>query len=478
MKLNHILLWASVLLLVAFITAGNATNIAASESNKPLSPAQRPNLVLIVADDLGYGDLSCFGATHVETPNVDTLATEGRMLTQFYAGSAVCSPSRASILTGRCPLRFDIRSHFKDLDEHLPRGVTTLPRLLSQGGYATAHIGKWHLGGVRREYIQARVEGKPNPIPGPHEHGFEHYLTPMPGPERLALVPKGRLHWEGARYLVRNDKPVSLEGYTADVYTKEAMDMIQRYHNEGRPFYVNLWFKIPHGPYEPAPEPHLSKYKARGATGTGLCYLSMVSKFDACVGQVVSKLKQLGIFDNTLLIVTSDNGPALHGSAAPFTGCKGILYEGGIRVPAIAVWPGHIPAGYVSDDLCGTIDLLPTFCEAADVPLPKDLKIDGKSLLPNLVDGKRIDRDTNFWQMDQYGPFQRQTVKIVPATEVARQGKWKLLGLHGKPVALFDLDSDPRETTNLLDKHPEIEKQLVTELKSWLAEPRRSWRQK
>ena len=204
----------------------------------------------------------------------------------------------------------------------------------------------------------------------------------------------------------------------------------------------------------------------------------MVSKFDACVGQVVSKLKQLGIFDNTLLIVTSDNGPAAHGSAAPFTGCKGILYEGGIRVPAIAVWPGHIPAGYVSDDLCGTIDLLPTFCEAAGVPLPKDLKIDGKSVLPNLVDGKRTDRETNFWQMDQYGPFQRQTVKIVPATEVARQGKWKLLGLHGKPVALFDLDSDPRETTNLLGKHPEIEKQLVTKLKTWLAEPRQSWRQK
>ena len=237
MKTTNKLHLSTALFLIVIPSVSSAASLAAADQKQPLpSNAKRPNIVLIVADDLGYGDLSCFGAKHVETPNVDSLATEGRILTQFYAGSAVCSPSRASILTGRCPLRFDIRSHFKDLDEHLPRGVVTLPGLLGQKGYATAHVGKWHLGGMRREYIEQRVAGNPDAIPGPHEHGFEHYLTPTPCPERLTLSSKGRLHWEGARYLARNDKPVSIEGYAADVYTKEALDMIERYNNEGRSF--------------------------------------------------------------------------------------------------------------------------------------------------------------------------------------------------------------------------------------------------
>ncbi len=435
---------------------------------------RRPNIIFIMADDLGYADLSCFGSKTVRTPHLDALAADGKRFTQFYAASAVCSPTRASVLTGRYPLRFDVRKHFTDHEEHLPRGTVALPKLLKQAGYATAHVGKWHLGGLNQKHIDDRAHS----IPGPCEQGFEHYLTQLEDPPiRRPLGKNRRLYRDGGKHLVRNDRNAPpTDKHWTDVGGDEAIALVERYHRQRRPFFINLWFTVPHTPYEPAPEPHLGRYKG-AARGDQLLFRSMVSHMDAKIGQLVDRLKALGIYQDTLIIFTSDNGPAWEGNPGPWKGGKTDLHEGGIRVPMIAVWPGRIPAGTTSGTLAHTNDVLPTCCAAAGVPLPKDLKIDGTSLLAHLTRGEPVrNRGTVFWQLDLYPRIQRRMPKPEPyATEIARRGNWKLLAKGGKPVELFDLTADPGETTSVLAQHPKLAAELAGELQAWLAEPRRGW---
>lgn len=442
----------------------------------PAAAVDRPNIILILADDLGYADLGCFGGTAVETPHLDSLAEEGMRWTQFYSASAVCTPTRASLLTGRYPLRFDIRKHFIDREEHLPRGPVTLPKLLREARYATAHIGKWHLGGLNQKHLDDRA----NSIPGPHEQGFEHYLTQLEDPAiRRDLGRTRRLYRDGGQHLVRNDEnaPVDDRHWT-DIVGAEAIDRVERYHKAGRPFFINLWFTVPHTPYEPAPEPHLSRYE-EGAEGDQLRFRSMVSHMDAKVGELLAKLDELGIAENTLVLFTSDNGPAWEGHPGPWKGGKTDLHEGGIRVPMIARWPGQIPPDTRTDALGHTNDMLPTFCAAAGIEGPPDLNLDGINLLPQLTKGAPPpDRGTVFWQMDLYKGFQRHAPKPEPyATEIARDGRWKLLAKGGEPVELIDLAADPGETKNLLAEKPAVVQRLTAELRAWLAEPRRSWKE-
>ena len=233
---------------------------------------------------------------------------------------------------------------------------------------------------------------------------------------------------------------------------------------------------MPHTPYEPAPEPHLGRYKA-AARGDQLLFRSMVSHMDAKIGQLVDRLKTLGIYQDTLIVFTSDNGPAWEGNPGPWKGGKTDLHEGGIRVPMIAVWPGHIPPGTTSGTLAHTNDVLPTCCAAAGVRLPKDLKVDGVDLLAHLTRGEPVrNRGTVFWQLDLYPWIQRRMAKPKPyATEIARRGRWKLLAKEGKPVELFDLTADPGETQSVLAQHPKLAAELAAELQAWLAEPRRGW---
>ena len=440
---------------------------------KNVHTSSRPNLIILLCDDLGYGDLSCFGATHVETPNVDRLASDGMKFTQFYSASAVCSPTRASILTGRYPLRFDIRKHFEDREEHLPRGTVTLPKLLKEADYKTIHIGKWHLGGLNQKHIDDRSHS----IPGPLEHGFYYYLCSLEDPAvRANLVATKRLYRDGCKTMVRNDRNVPpVDRNWEDYKVDEAINMIEKCHKDNERFFLNLWFDAPHAPYEPAPEPHLSKYKGR-AEGDALFYSSMISHMDENVGRLVNKLKELNIYDNTFILFTSDNGPAWQGSPGPWKGGKTDLHEGGIRVPMCAVWPGHIKAGTQSNELAHTNDILPTFCAAAKVKLPSKPEFDGINLLPYLTGKESIKhRGIVFWQMDFYKGFQRFNPKPQPyATEVARKENWKLLAKDGEAVALYDLGSDPGETTDRLAQYPKIAKQLESELKKWLAAPRQS----
>lgn len=439
---------------------------------------EKPNIILLLADDLGYGDLSCFGSPAVKTPHLDRLAKEGMKCTRFYAGSAVCSPTRASVLTGRYPLRFNITRHFNDRTLWLPESATTVAELLKGAGYNTAHVGKWHLGGLHVDAQGKRLNNQP----GPRQHGFDFYQTQIEQqPLRGRMGRERTLFRQGGTVLLRNDQRISEDDpyhskHLTDANGDYAIELIEELSADKKPFFINLWWLVPHKPYEPAPEPHWSDTKANGISDDQHRFRSMVQHMDAKVGQILNKLDELGIADNTLVLFTSDNGAAYEGFIHDLKGGKTDLHDGGIRVPMVVRWPAAIPAGQTSDAFGHTNDLLPTFCEAAGVELPSELPIDGLSLLPHMK-GKRPPsakaRRTVFWQLNLYKNLQRHYPKPKPyATEVAMRGKWKLLALGGKPVELFDMESDPNEQRNVIADHPDLVASLTAQLNEWLNAPR------
>ena len=459
-------------LLALLVVAGSIAEPARASSPDD----DRPNFVLLLADDMGYADPACFGGKAVPTPNLDRLAQSGIKLTQFYAGSAVCTPTRASVLTGRYPLRFDVRRHFPDDESHLPAAAVTLPELLQAAGYATGHVGKWHLGGLHQKHIRDRAQS----IPGPHQHGFDHYLCQNEEqPLRGRMGRERTLYREGGTCLIRDEKNVApgdpyYHRHFTDINGDEAVRLVERFAAGGKPFFVNVWWLVPHKPYEPAPEPFWSQTAAEGISDDQHRFRSMVAHMDHKIGRIVAKLEELGVRDNTLILFTSDNGGAYEADVGPFKGGKTDLHEGGIRVPMIASWPDRIPPGTTSNVLGHTNDILPTFCAAAGVEVPADARVDGINLLPILTgEGTTMARGTVFWQLDLYRHLQRHYPKPKPfATEVARRGRWKLLALGGKPVELFDLECDPTETTNLLGNQPEVAGELAAELRRFFAAPR------
>jgi N-acetylgalactosamine-6-sulfatase len=439
----------------------------------------RPNIVLLMCDDMGWQDPSCFGNDRVRTPHVDRLAAGGMRLTQYYAASAVCTPTRASVLTGRYPLRFDIDGHFSDRGEFLPR-CPTLPGLLKQAGYATGHVGKWHLGGVRLKDTQMRDR-----VPGPHEHGFDEYLTQIEQqPLRGTMGQQRMLYRKGGTCLLRNEQQVGPGDayygmYWTDVIGTHTSKLMRRFHGQGKPFFLNVWWLTPHTPYEPAPEPHWSQTAGEGISEDQHRFRSMVARMDYQVGNILRTLDELGIADNTLVLFASDNGGAYEANIGPLKGGKTDLHEGGIRVPFIARWPGCIKPGTVSGQLGHSNDLLPTCCAAAGASLPTGTRFDGVNLLPHLTGRQdRVDRETLFWQIRLYKHLQRHYPKPRPyATEIVRRGRWKLLALKGEPVELFDVETDFLEQKNLLEEKPEVVQALRRALMAWLAEPRQRFGQ-
>ena len=459
----------SKVILTCFLAVG------ATAAEKPATAA-KPNIILILADDMGYEDPACFGGKAVATPNLDSLARSGMRMTRFYAASAVCTPTRASIMAGRYPLRFDIRSIFPDNESHLPRGVVTLPKLLCDAGYATAHVGKWHLGGLHVAHAKDRA----NSIPGPHEQGFEHYLCQIEEPPlRPQLIKARRLYRDGGTCLLRDDVQVLPEDpyyhqHFTDIVGDEAIRLVEEFHKEKRPFFLNIWHMVPHMPYEPGSEPHFKQTATPGIADDQHCFRSMVAHMDAKIGALLAKLDQLGIRDNTLILFTSDNGGAYEADNGPLKGGKTDLHEGGIREPLIVSWPGKVPAGRTSAAMAGSVDILPTFCAAAGVAVPAAAKLDGINLLPHLIEGRDIsNRGPMFWQLDLMSKMQRHEPKPQPyATEVVMEGRWKLLARDGQPVELFDLESDIGEKNNLLEKHPETVKKMADQIRGFLSSPR------
>ncbi len=442
------------------------------------APDDRPNIVVILADDMGWADPSSFGGQAVQTPHIDRLAEGGVRFTRFYAASAVCTPTRASILTGRYPLRFGITAHFPDDESHLPRGTVTLPKLLQGAGYATAHVGKWHLGGLHLKHAADRAHS----IPGPREHGFDHYQTQIEEqPLRGEMGNARTLYRKGGTCLLRDEMPVGpddpyYEKHFTDANGDFALEMIERLHGEGKPFFLNVWWLVPHTPYEPAPEPHWSATAAPGISDDQHRFRSMVAHMDARVGAIVAKLEALGIRDRTLILFTSDNGGAYEADLGGLKGGKTDLHEGGIRVPMILNWPGHVPSGTQTAAVGHTNDILPTLCAAVGVAVPREAQVDGIDLLPHVVDGAPLgeaERGTLFWQIRLNEHLQRHYPKPKPyGTEAVRRGNWKLLAREGRPTELFDVEADPFEEDNHLGRHPELEASLTAALRAWLAEPR------
>lgn len=467
--------------------AASAALPALAAPQLPEGTARRPNVILLLADDMGCQDPACFGGTAVRTPHLDALAASGALFRNFYSASAVCTPSRAAILTGRYPLRFDIRQHFPDDESHLPASAATIAKQLKAAGYATGHVGKWHLGGLHVEHAANRAAS----IPGPAQHGFDDYLCQIEQNEPRARMGRDRILFrQGGTCLLRNDQRVGPEDplypkHLTEIIGDESLRLLDKYHRQQQPFFLNVWFLAPHTPYEPAPEPHWSRYKDDPVSEDQRCFRSMVSCLDAQVGRIVARLDALGIRDNTLILFTSDNGGAWEANIGPYKGGKTDLHEGGIRVPAIASWPGRIAPNQDLDGFAHHTDLLPTICAAAGAPAPPPEHLDGHSLLPWLTGAAPPpDRGTVFWQMDLYRNLQRHTPKPAPfVTEVARRGPWKLTARDGVPQELFNLQADPLETRNLLAAadpnansaiapNPAIATELLQDLRRFLAAPR------
>jgi len=409
--------------------------------------ARKPNIVFIMADDLGYADLSCYGRQDYRTPAVDRLAREGVRLTQAYANSPVCSATRIALMTGRYQyrLRAGLEEPLTPASSYgLPPEQPTLPSLLRNTGYHTSLIGKWHMGAL--------------PDYGPLKSGYDEFWGIRGG--GVDYFSHAAL---GQADLWDNDRPVAEVGYLTDLIGQRALDMIERRSAEKDPFFLSLHFTAPHwpweGPEDAAVSERLSKDKTLSALahfdgGDMATYAAMVVRMDYQIGRILDLLDRKGIADNTIVIFTSDNGGERFSNVWPFTGRKGELLEGGIRIPAVVRWPGKIPAGSVSEQVTISMDWLPTLLGAAGVNLPMDALSDGINIMPSLS-GKSgaVDR-TLYWR---YLNFDQQA---------CRMGNWKYLKILNEEF-LFDVVADPLERANLKARYPAIFAQLTASYHSW-----------
>lgn len=414
---------------------------------------RRPNVIVILADDLGYGDLSSFGAPDLRTPNIDALVAAGIRLDNFYANSPVCSPTRASLLTGRYPDMVGvpgvIRTHQTDNWGRLSQQVTLLPQLLRHANYHTALVGKWHLG------LQAPDT--------PNERGF-NYFRGFLG-DMMDDYYTHRRH--DINYMRRDQKTIEPEGHATDLFTDWAIEYLRerRRTDPDQPFFLYLAYNAPHVPLHP-PADWLAKVKRReqGISEQRAKLVALIEHMDAGVGRVMAALRANEQDDQTLVIFTSDNGGQVNvgGRVGPFRGAKQNLYEGGLRVPFAAAWPGRIAAGSRSDRVALTMDLFPTVIEAADMKL-NNYAVDGASLLP-ILRGRNtpaFERDL-FWVRREGGPpYFGQDYYAV------RRGPWKLL--HNgpfEPLQLFNLETDPGEKTDVSQSNHEIYEALIKAMQS------------
>ena len=427
-----------IVLAAGWLSVGVATSAAA--------PARPPNIVIVLADDLGYGDLSCYGAPSLRTPHLDRLASEGLRFTSFYAPAEKCTPSRAGLLTGRYAIRSGM-SHvlYQASPGGLPSSEITIATALKRRGYATAHIGKWHLGVV--------------PGTRPNDHGFDlslgvPYSNDMDPSEKIAgtkayASPDPPL--DGWLFpLLRNgqvvEQPVDQRTLTRR-YTEEAVDFIEK--NKSESFFLYFAHTFPHVPL-------FASEKFRGRSPRGL-YGDTVEEMDWSVGQIVAALRQAGVAENTLVVFTSDNGPSLimglqGGSAGPLRGGKGTTWEGGLRVPAIAWWPGRI-APAVTGSPANALDLYSTCLTLAGAEVPSDRVVDGIDLSPLLFAQKPLPERPYFY-------YSRERLNA------CRLGRYKL-HLHVQPQSdmpdappLYDLEQDPGESFNIAAEHPAIVQEI------------------
>ncbi|MBM3241607.1 N-acetylgalactosamine 6-sulfate sulfatase [Candidatus Poribacteria bacterium] len=410
------------------------------ELSKEPEPEERPNIIFILADDLGYGDLSSYGAKDLHTPNLDSLVASGIRFDNFYANCPVCSPTRASILTGQYPDMVGvpgvIRTHPYANFGYLASHAVMLPEVLKRAGYDTAIIGKWHLG----------LES-PNT---PNERGFDHFHGFLG--DMMDDYYSHRRH--DINYMRLNDKEIDPEGHATGLFTEWSLDYIKSRGKFKQPFFLYLAYNAPHTPIQP-PEEWLDRVREReqGIDENRAKLVALIEHFDDGIGKVLKALSESGLTDNTLIIFTSDNGGQLNVGASngALRGGKGEMWEGGIREPMFAVWPGRVKPGSCSSSVVLTMDLFPTMCEAAGADFSHE--IDGRSILPTVFGEPTTEEDERFlfWVRREGGPhYGGQSFYAV------RYGNWKLLqNIPFEPLKLYNLQNDPQEENPLDDKQEE-----------------------
>lgn len=411
-----------------------------SGTQQPAAPAAPgPNIVFIFTDDLGYGDLGCFGATDIATPHIDQMAASGIRFTEFYSASPVCSPSRAGLLTGRMPQRMGINSVFfpESFTGMAPEEIT-LAEKLKEAGYHTGIVGKWHLGHMR-QFL-------------PLQQGFDEYYG----------IPYSN-DMESVVYMKDNDVDSFRvnQRYTTQVYTKKAVDFIDRH--KGSPFFLYVAHNMPHVPIYASP-------KFEGTSQRGL-YGDVIQEIDWSVGQILDKLEAEGLLENTLVVFSSDNGPWLvmedhGGSAGPLREGKQYTFEGGVRVPTLAMWQGTIPAGQVYENMATQMDWFPTFLQLNGLALPDDRPIDGKDLSQVLMGtGERAGDTFIYYYLANLRCYRKGDFKAkVPFPGFKGSPVMKAVAAHD--TLLFNLKEDPGEQNNLFDSQPGLARELLREMEA------------
>lgn len=424
--------------------AAGASLAGRSHAAAPRS-GRRPNIVFIMADDLGYADVSCYGRREYRTPAIDQIAAGGMRFLQGYANSAVCSATRTALITGRYQYRLacGLEEPIGRPNVGMPPDMPTLPSRLKAAGYATSLIGKWHLGGP--------------PQYGPQKSGYDRFYGFYPG---------------GSDYFLHDDSLIDqtekahTPGYLTDLLGRRAVAEIDTYAKAGTPFFLSLHFNAPHWPWEgPDDEAEARRLASAPATegigkladydgGSMKTYAAMVTRMDFAIGEVLRAIDRNGIAGDTIVIFTSDNGGERYADTWPFTGKKTELLEGGLRIPAIVSWPGRVPPGAVHDQVMISMDWMPTLLAAAGATPDPNFPSDGINLLPVLTQRQAPTPRSLYWRY------------LNNVQEAHRDGDWKYLKILGNTF-LFNVVDDPLERANWKARKPEVYAKLVADYRAW-----------
>ena len=433
----------------------------------------KPNVLIIFIDDMGYGDLSCYGNSQIKTKNIDALANRGIRFTRFYSNSPVCSPSRVAMLTGQYPARHHFYTYLaerKKNDENkmphfLPASVPTLAKMMHANGYVTGHFGKWHLGGGRDV----------GDAPLPTDYGFDKSFTSFEGLGDRTLHLTDNLNRQSSK-LGKGNIVEAPQNMQTKLYVDSTIAFIKAHKEE--PFFIHFFPNEVHDPYNPI-ERTEKGFASVSDDPEQQKFLATLKEMDRQIGRLLMEMEKLDKLKNTIILLTSDNGPTdwpryyKDGgqppcSAGDLRGRKWSLYEGGIRVPFIAVWPGKIPAGKTDDkSVMSVVDLLPTVARLTGTNIPADYIADGIDESSVLLGKKQVLQKDIYWYYNN-NPLPGKQENISPTLAI-RSGKWKLLmDPDGTKTQLYNMETDHRETENVAEKEKVITKELSLKLKNWL----------
>lgn len=420
---------------------------------------ERPNVIMILIDDMGIGDVGAFGGTSTPTPNIDRLAHEGLQANQFYSAAPVSSPARVGLLTGICPIKYRINTFLdtrkananREMADYLKADAPTMAHAFQNAGYATGHFGKWHMGGGRD------VKDAPNI----KNYGFDEYVSTWESPDPDPNITSTNWIWAASDRIKRWER--------TEYFIDKAVDFIKRSKSQHKPFFLNLWPDDVHTPWVPKVKAHKD-----GEWNMKLCFTPVMEELDRQIGRLMQILDDEGLTENTIVIFTADNGPAPSFDQERTMGKRGLknsLYEGGINMPFIIRYPKKIKPGKVNDKtVLSTLDLYPSLCAMAEIPVQEGYQGDGADYSRVFLGNEEPERSESLmWDFgrNQYYNHPGNPYHVSPHLAI-RSGKWKLLcGDNASGCQLFDIETDPKETVNVASQHPDLVKKLSEQVCKW-----------